>query len=113
MILVVWKIKNGLYPNQINIEFEQHTRSNSVRAVLLAMPKITGSALTKFEESFIVKAVKLWNVLPPLITHCTVLTAFKSGLDKFLRNTPDFPPIPGYPYQNNNSLLCYHKPKSR
>ena len=77
------------------------------------MPKITGSLLTKFEECFIVKAVKLWNVLPPVITHLTELNSFKSGLDNFLMNTPDLPPIPGYPYQNNNSLLSYYKQKSR
>ena len=77
------------------------------------MPKITGSLLNKFEECFIVKAVKLWNVLPPLITHYTDLHNFKLGLENFLKTTPDFPPIPGYPYQNNNSLLSYHKQKSR
>ena len=113
IIIIVWKIKHGLYPNHMKIEFKTHTRTNSIRAVLKSLPKVAGSLLSKFEESFVIKAAKLWNLLPSDVTHLTELFAFKAGLDKFLKNTPDLPPISGYPYQHNNSLLSYHQLKSR
>ena len=81
-----------------------HSRSGSIKAILQPMPKVTGSLRTKFEESFIIKAAKLWNTLPPKVTQITDLIHFKAGLDKFLCDIPDLPPVPGYPYQNNNSL---------
>ena len=69
------------------------------------MPKVRGKLLTRYEESFLIKACKLWNVLPPDLTHINVLSSFKLRLVKFLENVPDKPPLPGYPSVNNNSLL--------
>ena len=71
------------------------------------MPRVSGALLTKFEESFVIKAAKLWNILPSHITLITNLNHFKAELDKFINNLPDLPPIPGYPYQNNNSLTNF------
>ena len=73
------------------------------------MPKVTGSLLTKYEESFVVRAAKLWNTLPSSLTHVKALNLFKIGLDNFLKTIPDLPPIPGYPYQTKNSLTDYIK----
>ena len=61
-----------------------HSRSCSIKAILQPMPKVTGSLRTKFEKSFIIKAAKLWNTLPPKLTQVTDLIHFKAGLDKFL-----------------------------
>ena len=59
MIIVVWKILNRVYPNCVNFEFKLNKRLNSLKAILQPMPKATGSLLTKYEESFVVKAAKL------------------------------------------------------
>ena len=105
VIMHIWKIKNKIYPNTILLNFKINNRSNSIKAVLIPMPKVKGKLLTKFEESFIVQACKLWNILPPELTHITNLNSFKTELNKFLQLIPDEPPLPGYPSVNNNSLL--------
>ena len=58
--------------------------------------------LTQYDESFTIKAARLWNILPPELTQITSLVEFKSGLDSFLSTVPDEPPIPGYPYKCDN-----------
>jgi hypothetical protein len=61
--------------------------------------------LAKFDESFEVKAAKLWNVLPSRLSHISSLNLFKTELDNFLTKIPDEPPLPGYPYKCNNSII--------
>ena len=105
MILThIWKIKNGLFPNSIELQFKLHMRSNSIQTDLKSMPKYRGF-LTLFESSFIINACKLWNVLPSTLTHTTSLSSFAYQLNNFLSTVVDEPPISGYPYKNNNSLL--------
>ena len=71
----------------------------------MPLPKLRGRVLSLYEESFIVNAPKLWNVLPPELTHLTVLSSFVAKLDLFLSTILDNPPLPGYPYVNNKSLI--------
>ena len=113
IILHVWKVKNNIYPNSFSLNFKLNNRTDSLRAVLPPLPKVRGKLLTKFEESFLVQACKLWNIIPPNLTKITVLNLFKAGLQKFLEGVPDEPPLPGYPSINSNSLLeqCL-RPKS-
>ena len=105
IILHIWKIKNGFYPNTIFLEFKLHARTNCYRAVIKPLPKVKGRLLTIFEESFLIRACKLWNILPANLTHIINLQSFKTQLKKFLENIPDEPPLPGYPFQNSNSLI--------
>ena len=107
MIIInhVWKIKNKVYPNSIDLEFKLHQRSNSMRAILKPFPKIRGRLLNLFENSFLIKACKLWNILPASLTHIDSLSTFTTKLSLFLSNIPDEPPLPGYPYLNNRSLI--------
>ena len=100
----VWKIKNNFFPNSTNISFKYHLRSNAMKSVLKPLPKVQGKLLTKYEESFLVKSSKLWNILPGSLTLLSDLNSFKNQLRIFLNKIPDKPPIPGYPYINNNSL---------
>lgn len=111
IILFVWKIKNSVYPNVTNLQFKEHKRSNAIRAILKPLPKASGKIQTLFEESFLIKSAKLWNLLPAQLTRTTEQFSFKNGLRKFLENIPDKPPISGYPYTSNNSLLelCLYK----
>ena len=91
--------------NSSNIDFKEHSRTKAIRAILKPLPKLKGLSLTKFEESFHIKGPKLWNILPPELTKETEVHTFKIKLNEFLAKFPDKPPIHGYPYQNNNSLL--------
>ena len=76
-----------------------------MKAKLKPLPKLRGRPLTQYEQSFVIKGAKLWNVLPPKLTHINNLNLFKSELKFFLSKIPDKPPLPGYPFLNNNSLL--------
>ena len=104
IILHLWKILNQHYPNSIGINFKTHTRTSSTKAILKPLPKIRGKLLTLYEQSFVIKAAKLWNVIPPNLTQISSLNIFKTSLDKFLSNIPDKPPLPGYPHITDNSL---------
>ena len=104
IILHIWKIKNRVYPNSIDLEFKLHKRSNAMRAVLKPLPRIRGKLLNLFENSFGINACKLWNILPACLTHIDSITAFTKQLALFLSNVPDEPPLPGYPFLDNNSL---------
>ena len=108
IILHIWKMKNNIYPNTIDVQFKTHVRSNAIKTVLKPLPKVKGRLLSQYEESFIVKSCKLWNVLPPSLTHITSLSCFKLKLKEFMYKVPDEPPIPGYYHQNNNSLTEQH-----
>ena len=105
IILHIWKVKNNIYPNTIGLEFKLHNRTNAMKAVLKPLPKVRGKLLTKYEESFIIRACKLWNILPPLLTHVPLLNSFKYQLKNFLKDIPDKHPLPGYAILNDNSLL--------
>ena len=107
IILHLWKVLHNVYPNSIGIEFKEHRRSSAIRATLKPLPKIRGKVMTAFEESFVIKSAKLWNVLPPNLTHIQSLNLFKHNLDKFLIKIPDKPPLPGYPYTCNNSITSH------
>ena len=107
IILHLWKIKYGINPNSINIEFKEHTRSSAIRALIKPLPKIKGKLLTQYDESFVVRSARLWNVLPPKLTRVSTFDVFKSGLKEFLFKIPDEPPIPGYYHTSDNSLCAY------
>ena len=104
IILNIWKIKNKIIPNSINLHFKDHLRSQARKAVLLPLPKTNCRLLTKFENSFAIKGAKLWNTLPSSLTCITQLNEFKVALHKHLSDIPDKPPLPGYHTLNNNSL---------
>ena len=103
-ILHVWKIKNYLVPNSALLEFKLNRRSGGFQAVIKPLPKVRGKLLTIFDESFLVKSCKLWNVIPPDLTHISNINTFKSKLDMFLIDIPDEPPLPGYATVNTNSI---------
>ena len=104
ILIFVWKIKNNVFPNTVHFDFKLQKRSNKMKAVLRPLPRVTGKLLTTYENSFIINAAKIWNCLPAHLTHVLTLSCFTSELEKFLKTIPDKPPLPGYPYTNNNSL---------
>ena len=109
MITHLWKILHNINPNSINITFKEHQRSSAIQANIKPLPKLNGKViqgklLTKYDNSFVIKAARLWNALPPNLTRLTTLSLFKNGLDTFLRTIPDEPPLSGYPYKCDNSI---------
>ena len=109
ILILVWKIKNNFSPNDINLEFVKHNYSSKIKAVLKPMPRKVGKLLTLYENSFVIKAAKLWNVLPAEISNITNFNEFLRKLECFLRIFPDEPPVNGYFHKNNNSILSYIK----
>ena len=103
-IINVFKIKNQLIPNSFNLTFKKARRSAAMKAELKPMPKLRGKTLTLYEESFLIKSARLWNILPGDLTNIQSLTVFKTKLAKFLSDVPDHPPFPGYPFTSDNSL---------
>ena len=104
ILLHVFKIKAGVYPNTIDMRFKTVSRPLAVKAILKPLPKVSGKLLSVYEERFSINSAKLWNILPSKISLTDKYSLFESELDKFLKTVPDLPPIPGYPYTNNNSL---------
>ena len=108
IIILLWKIKNKTIPNCFNIEFKENQRAVAIKAIIKPLSKIKGRVLTVYDASFPIISAKLWNTLPGKLTVINSLNAFKIGLDKFLKTIPDEPPLPGYPFQSNNSLISLH-----
>ena len=106
-LIMVWKIKNNMCPNNIDLQLSQNTYNGKVKAVLKPMPRKSGKLLTCYENSFIIKAAKLWNTLPQSISETSNLNVFRKKLDEFLKLFPDEPPVRGYFHQTKNSILNY------
>ena len=106
-IIYAWKIKNDLVRNDIELQFKRCPRTSREKAKLKPMPKTTGKRLSIYENSFVIRAAKLWNKLPPQLAADSNLNTFKLNLDKWLASFPDQPPIQGYYHSSKNSILDY------
>ena len=104
-LLMVWKIKYNCAPNEINLCFVDTKTKSTSKAIVRPMPRVKGSVLSLFENSFAVKAAKLWNKLPANITSIDTFFTFQNKLNAFLKLFPDNPLIKGYYHLNSNSLL--------
>ena len=104
-IIHVWKIINNLAPNDINIQFNRNPRLGIKVVIPPIRRNVPQSTQTLFDNSFRVKAARLWNTLPSGINTIDELDTFKVALGKFLERIPDYPPITGYTTVNSNSML--------
>ena len=100
----MWKIINDKYSNDLGLQFRFSERRGIV-VLIRPLSKTNLKAETLYDNSFAVLAAKLWNLLPANVTLMTCFSTFKAGVDHFLSQFPDKPPIQGYPYVNDNSLL--------
>ena len=105
LIIHVWKILNGISPNDINMEFFNHPRLGMKVKIPRFNNKISKSVSSMYESSFAVHAARLWNTLPAHVTRLTALLPFKSALGSFLKMFPDNPPVQGYTTANKNSII--------
>ncbi|KAL5250292.1 hypothetical protein ACHWQZ_G016138 [Mnemiopsis leidyi] len=104
-IIHVWKMLNDRAPNNIGLE-----TYNSLRlGIKISIPKYNHQAQksysTAYDNSFGIKAARLWNLLPKSVNSHTTLEPFKVALGGFIDQFPDRPPVPGYTPPNSNSLL--------
>ena len=109
-IIHVWKIYNEHSPNDIKMNFYSTERLGVRLRIPVYNHSAQKSVSTAYENSFGVKAARLWNILPKNVNEKKTLDSFKSSLGIFLDSFPDLPPTPGYTPPNSNSLLdwrCY------
>ena len=109
-IIHTWKILNDLAPNDISLNFNRHDR----HGIKITLPPINhktqASVRTDYENSFKIKAARLWNLLPQGVNSITTLDAFKAALGSYLKKIPEYTPSPSTPgytaaNSNRNSLL--------
>ena len=106
-IIHVWKILNGLAPNDLEFEFSNHSRLGIKADIPTISRKAQVSVRADYDKSFRVHASRLFNSLPPDLRNVCSLESFKSGLGVFLEQYPDTPPVTGVTCVNNNSLLSW------
>ena len=105
MIIHAWKILHGICPNDINMVFKDNPRLGNKVVIPPLAKKATALAKTLYDNSFAVKAGRLWNTLPRDVNTQCKLECFKAKLGSFLDSFPDTPPTPGYTASNTNSLI--------
>lgn len=104
-IIHVWKIVNEKAPNGTDMKFYTSARFG-VRALVPSFNyKAQRSVSTAYDNSFGVKAARLWNILPKEVNSQSTLDEFKVVLGAFIQQFPDMPPATGYTPPNSNSLL--------
>ena len=91
---------NGLAPNDINMVFKTQHRLGT-KAII---PQLNTN------NSFGVKAARLWNLLPKEVLMRSA--TLKVALGHFIQQFPDTPPTKGYTAINHNSLLDWTSERS-
>ncbi|KAL5268917.1 hypothetical protein ACHWQZ_G002673 [Mnemiopsis leidyi] len=96
---------HGFAPNNIGLKFYTSPRLGTRVTIPKFNHKAQSSYSTAYDNSFAIKAARLWNVLSKSVNSITLLEPFKAGLGSFLNQFPDKPPVKGYTPPNGNSLL--------
>ena len=105
MIIHVWKILQGVCPNDINMVFKDNPRLGTKVAIPPLAKQASAMAKSCYDNSFAVRAGKLWNLLPKEVKMMSELESFKVSLGAFMDKVPDTPPTPGYTAVNSNSMI--------
>ena len=105
-ILMMYKIINGITPNDLNLQLTKNER-RGIRVKIPSIPRDAKSKyVTLFDNSFRVRAANLWNTIPAQLTVKPSMESFKNGLTAYLNSLPDRPPIQGF--TSRNSLLDFN-----
>ena len=104
-IIHTWKMLHEHAPNDIDMKFYTNNRMGTKATVPVFKNKAQRSVSTLYDNSFSVKAARLWNILPKDVNQQETLDGFKEALGSFICKFPDTPPVPGYTAVNRNSLL--------
>ena len=112
-ILYVWKILEKIVPNlsplsnrQVQLIDDISGRKGRLCKVPIPDKKAALSTKTLINNSFIVRATKLFNVLPKSIRDVSgcELGTFKQALDEYLATLPDKPAVTGFSIESNSLL---------
>ena len=103
--LHMWKICNGISPNELNIRFEYHLRMGLTAKVPPLRKEYALANQTLYKNSFGVRGPRMWNCIPADIRAIKSKDTFKSKITLFMLCVPDTPPIRGYTPINSNSIL--------
>ena len=106
IIFYMWKIIYGKYTNDLGFQFRFSER-RGLSVLIRPLTNTNCKAQTLYDNSFAVLAAKLWNLLPANLSLMSCFSTFKAGVDQFLSQFPDKPPVQGYPYVTDNSLLSF------
>ena len=110
-IIHTWKMLHDLAPNDIGMKFYTSDRLGTRVTVPKFNNKAQRSVATGYDNSFAVKAARLWNILPKDVNQQNTLDGLKVALGSFISKFPDTPPVPGYTSVNRNSLLDWMNEK--
>ena len=109
IIINMWKIFNGVSPNDLNLQ-KHVSQRRGIRAIVPPLSKTASThAQSLYDHSFAVIGPRLWNTLPTKITTITSKTSFKTALSKHIAQIPDHPPVDGI--ASDNSLLDMNRRK--
>ena len=107
VILHLWKIWQGAVPNDLDIQFYDHTRLGTRCKIPAIKRNSTTLSRSIYDHSFAVRGPKLWNAKN--IKFAPSFEDFKSKLTSHLMSIiPDLPPVPGYTTPNSNSILDWN-----
>ena len=112
IVILMWKIYNGLVPNVTDIEFTETARFGPRAVVPRFNYRAQRAVSSQFENSFSVRGPMLWNTLPKYVKESGSLNELKTALGEYLKDYPDRPPTRGYTGINGNSLLEYAASRS-
>ncbi|KAL5256922.1 hypothetical protein ACHWQZ_G012005 [Mnemiopsis leidyi] len=104
-IIHIWKLLHGVCPNDIKMEFKEHPHLGFKVLLPTLNRQSSNAAKTCYDNSFAVRAGRLWNTLPKDVNTKKTLESFKAALEVFLETIPDMPPTPGYSTPNSNSII--------
>ena len=106
IIFHMWKIVYCKITNDLNIHF-RFTDRRGITALIPSIQRTNSKAQTLYDNSFALIESRLWNFLPTHISVISCFSTFKIKVDNLLSQYPDKPPIQGYPYVHDNSLLSF------
>ena len=105
IILQVWKILNGVSPNDIGMKFRETSRKGIIAAIPPLVKGCSQRNQSLYDGSFAVLGARLWNLVPAEIKSLKTFLGFKEKLSRFLATFPDNPPVRGYSCAHSNSLI--------
>ena len=109
VILHLCKIWQGKVPNDLDIQFYDHTRLGTRCKIPAIKRNSTTLSRSIYDHSFAFRGPKLWNAIPKNLKCAPSFEVFKFKLTYHLMSIiHDLPPVSGYTEPNSNSILDWN-----
>ena len=105
--IYMFKIAQGLVPNNMNFQFYTTSRGGQMCRYPNMIGVMPSHFSTVLKNYFSYTGPVIFNKLPANLKEAESLECFKRQLDNYLKKVPDLPPTPGYAAINNNTLLAW------